>query len=237
MRRLLVEAGKRHSRVPHEAEDLAHDIVLAALRRGLPLTSEAFVRGAQGSARRHGAFLARSAVRRRARELRAATELLAPSHAEVGVELPDEVGPPHSLSPALETTLSLLVLGLDKAELRCVLGLSDAALRKRFEALRRVGPLTRPKLHWTPRSAALTRLRRSQVGLLPRLADLVAGGWRAARVLGVGDPDGHGLIFTEVLTAGRPTATADAPAPHSRAPEKGTPCSTASSRTSRSSST
>jgi glyoxylase I family protein len=54
-----------------------------------------------------------------------------------------------------------------------------------------------------------------------------------ARVLAVGDPDGHGLIFAEVLTLRRRTATTGASVPNSRAPEKGPPCSTASSRTSR----
>ena len=237
VRRLLVDAGRQHSRVAHEAEDLAHDIILAALGRGLPLTSEAFIRGARGSARRHGAFLARSALRRRARELRAAAEQLATSGVDGQGEVTEGLAP-RTLSPALESTLLLLVSGLDKAELRCVLGLSDAALRKRFEALRRLGPLTRPRLRWSTRSAALTRLRRSQVELLPRLTTLRPGeGGHPARVLAVGDPDGHGLIFAEVLTPGRHTATTDASVPNSRAPEKGPPCSTASSRTSRSSST
>jgi len=236
VRQRLLEASRRHSRVPHEAEDLAHDILLAALRRGLPLTDGAFLRRAHGSARLHGAFLARSAQRRRARELRAVAELFHDPHGESHDE-DAPLPPPQRLSAALQTTLSLLVLGLDKAEVRFALGLTDAALRKRFQALRQLAPLARPTLRGCTRTLVLTRLRRSQVELLPRLATRAARDGRPGRVLAVGDPDGHGLIFAEVLTPGGRAATTAAPTPNSRAPEKGPPCSTASSRTSPSSST
>jgi hypothetical protein len=234
VRRLLVDASRHHSRVAHETEDLAHDLIVSALQRGLPLTGEAFVRSARGAARRHGAFLARSAVRRRARELRVSFEHCAHQGSE---DHAVEAGAPFpALSPALATTLSLLVAGLDKAELRLALGVSDTALRKRFEALRSMSPLARPKTALRPRTHELVELRRSQVAGLPHVAAQLPGIGPAKRVLAVGDPDGHGLMFAEVLTSAGGAATTGAPVIRPVAPEKGTPCSTASSRTSRSSS-
>ncbi len=184
---------------------MAHDLVLSALRRGVPLEGETFLQRAHGAARRHAAFLARGAGRRRAREASsAADEFVGPDSiaADTGEGAPLSV-----LSPALRTTLLLLLLGLDKAELRVALGVSDAALRKRFQALREHGPLARPLLQLASRTPALSRLRRSQVELLPRLVAAPVGGGATQRALAVSDPDGHGLIFAEVLTRTRSTAT------------------------------
>jgi DNA-directed RNA polymerase specialized sigma24 family protein len=234
IRESLVEASRRYSRVAHEIEDLAHDIILSALRRGASLDGETLLRSAHGAARRHGAFLARSAGRRRARETSAAGEHVAAGDVDAGDDVVD--GAPLSvLSPALRTTLFLLFLGLEKAELRLALGVTDAALRKRFQALREHGPLARPDLPIPTRTPALAQLRRRQVKLLPRLA--ARGGDRhAPRVLAASDPDGHGLIFAEALTPGRRTATFDASATNGRTRKKGNPCSTPRSRTSLSSS-
>jgi DNA-directed RNA polymerase specialized sigma24 family protein len=224
LRASLVAAARRYSRVAHEVEDLAHDVAVSALRRGLPLEDETFVRSAEAAARRHGAFLARSAARRRAREARSDDERVdaASESTDVGAEGASLA----SLSPALRTTLLLLVLGLDKAELRHVLGLTDAALRKRFQALRAQAPLAKPEL--PSRSAVPDRvgLRRAQVGLLRRLVGLPgysAGGVipataveTACRLLGASDPEGHGIFFAEVLT---PTpCAATPPRSHPEAP-------------------
>lgn len=226
----LVEATRRYSRVAHEVEDLAHDIILSALRRGSPLDGDTFIRSAHGAARRHGAFLARSAGRRRARETCDAGEHVAGGDVGAGDDVVD--GAPLSvLSPTLRTTLFLLFLGLEKAELRLALGVTDAALRKRFQALREHGPLARPDLPIAARTPALAQLRRSHVKLLPRLA--ARGGDRhARRVLAASDPDGHGIIFAEALTPDRRTATFDASATNERMRTKGNPCSTPKSRTS-----
>jgi hypothetical protein len=154
-----------------------------------------------------------------------------------------EGAPLSVLSPTLRTTLFLLFLGLEKAELCLALGVTDAALRKRFQALREHGPLARPALPILRRTAALCQLRRSQVKLLPPLVAALAGdgparpgNGPARRVLAAGDPDGHGLIFAEALTPGRLTATSDASATNERTRAKGSPCSTPRSRTSPSSS-
>ncbi|HEU5075732.1 MAG TPA: hypothetical protein VFU02_16180 [Polyangiaceae bacterium] len=237
LRESLVQIARRHSRRADEIEDVAHDLVLAALKRGLPLDGETFLRSVHAAARRHSAFLARSAGRRRAREASSAVGdlgcgALASADDPAGA---DEGAPLSVLSPALRTTLLLLLQGFDKAELRAALGLSDAALRKRFQSLREHGPLLRPHLPSPERSLAPAGLRRSQIALLPRL---VAAGPEARfrRILATSDPDGHGLIFIQTLTPGRSAATTQAPAARERALAKGNPCSTASSRTSPSSS-
>lgn len=198
--------SRRYSRLPHEVEDVAHDILLSALRRGLPLEGETFLQRAQGAARRHAAFLARGAGRRRGRES-ASAGAVTPNPDTSPVTDDAEGAPLSVLSPALRTTLLLLLLGLDKAELRVALGVSDAALRKRFQALREYGPLARPHLQLANRTPALSRLRRSQVEFLPRLVAAAVGGGATQRALAVSDPDGHGLIFAEALTRGPGTAT------------------------------
>ncbi|PZR09171.1 MAG: hypothetical protein DI536_23345 [Archangium gephyra] len=182
VRALAVEASRRHARVAHEVEDLAHDLILSALRRQ-SFDEDQFVRSLPGAARRHAAFVARTAGRRRAREAAVPPD----DERQSSVD-----GAPISvLSPALQTTLRLLFAGLEKHELRYALGVSDAALRKRFEALRARAPIERPE---ATSNRAPPQLRRSQVGALPTLAG------KSARVLAASDPDEHGLIFTEVLT-------------------------------------
>ena len=42
VRESLVEVSRRYSRVAHEVEDLAHDIILSALRRGSPSMAKRF---------------------------------------------------------------------------------------------------------------------------------------------------------------------------------------------------
>jgi len=230
LRESLVQVSRRYSRVAHEVEDLAHDIILSALRRGSPLDGETFLRSAHGAARRHGAFLARSAGRRRTREVSCVAEQVADGNGAAG-DHGVEGAPLSALSPPLRTTLLLLCLGLEKAELRVALGVTDAALRKRFQALRELGPLARPELpipRWTP---TLFQLRRNQVKLLPRLAARLVGDARARRLLATSDPDGHGLIFAEALTLGHRTATSDASVTIDRPHAKGIPCSTPRSRT------
>jgi DNA-binding transcriptional ArsR family regulator len=218
MRASLVELSRRYSRAAHEVEDLAHDIIVSALRREIPIDGEVFLRGLRGAARRHGAFLARSAVRRRAREASAAIQDGAEIHS---ADEHAEGAPLSVLSPPLRTTLFLLLSGLEKAELRYALGLSDAALRKRFQALRAHGPLVRPE-RASPRPAR-SELRRSQVRLLPRLPVAIEGN-QAPRIVAASDPEGHGLIFTEVLTPGRRAATPEASAANERTLTEGHSC-------------
>jgi DNA-directed RNA polymerase specialized sigma24 family protein len=223
IRASLVQVSRRYSRVAHEVEDLAHDILVSALRRGFSLDGETFTRSVRGAARRHGAFLARSAGRRRSREAASAHDQVA--NTDVGAQPETTEGAPLSvLPPTLRTTLLLLLSGLEKAELRLAMGVTDAALRKRFQALREHSPLARPDLPVPTRTPALAQLRRSQVGLLQRLAVALLGDAPVQRVLATSDPDGHGVIFAEVLTPGQRSATSQASAPNERMHRKGHPC-------------
>jgi DNA-directed RNA polymerase specialized sigma24 family protein len=192
-RAALVDRARRHSRVADEVEDLAHDILVTALRRGLPLVDGPFF---EGAARRHAAFLARTAARRRAREQSAGAVVDAADQAgftgEGGAALED-------LPPTLRTTALLLVSGLRKAEIRAALGITDAALRKRFQALRGRAPLALPEVR-PPAAPICGRLRRVQVAALPALAAALPTDPQGARVLGVHDPDGHGLILRAAHT-------------------------------------
>jgi len=201
------------------------DVLLSAWRRGLALDGEGFLRVAHGAVRKHAAFLARSAQRRRARECAYAADWdssSADSAPTEGARESNATGPLSALSPTLRTTLNLLLLGLEKAELRAALGVTDATLRKRFETLRAHGPLRRPSLLPPPRTPTLSALRKGQVSLLPKLATRATGPVR--RVLGTPDPDGHGIIFTEVLTPSGTTATSSESRVHPCTRSKGTSC-------------
>jgi len=216
LRETLIDAARRFGRVTHEAEDLAHDIIVASLRRGVALDGDVFLRNLHGAARRHAAFLARSAGRRRAREARVAREHVQECEEHVG-DPRDEGAPLAELSPALRTTLHLLLVGLEKAELLYLLRVSDAALRKRFQALRDHGPLARPAL--PPTMSAHGEIRRSLVGLVPRVVEALSVG-EDRRAFAATDPDGHGILFVEALTPGRGAATSGGGGP----PTKGNPC-------------
>ena len=216
---MLVAASRRHSRVRDEAEDLAHDIIVAALRRGLVLEGDAFVHGIDASARRHAAFVARSAARQRAREVLSVLALVADNHEPDGDALPSA-----SLPLALRVTLLLLSLGHTKPELCSALGISDAALRKRLQGLRQRTPLARPRL--AEPSAGSAALRCTQLGALRHLAPRVRGGRGSPRLIAVSDPDGHGIILSAALTNGRGTATSNVSLPRSgnETPLEGKPC-------------
>jgi hypothetical protein len=203
VRRVLVTASLRHARVRDEAEDLAHDIIVAALRRGITLDDDHFVRSAEASARQHGAFVARTAARRRTRELLCSLTLLNTDADEANES---DRAPSAGLPPALLTTLLLLSLGHTKAELRAALGLTDAALRKRLEGLRRRGPLAPPQ--FAERSPSSADLRRTQLAVVAELACRSRG-----RLIAVSDPEGHGIVFAEALTNRGATATTGASPP------------------------
>ncbi len=190
----LVAAARRHGWA-HEAEDIAHDILLRALRRSVDVGGIAV----HGAARRHAAFLARTAARRRDRERaygRLRHDAEAPREDRGGTPIAE-------LSPALRTTVHLLLAELTKAELRVVLGIGDAALRKRFQALRARAPLARPPMRTHVPSPPL---RRAQLEVLPHLAKRTP----SARVLGIRDPDGHGVFLAQAFTSKPAPATADA---------------------------
>ena len=129
----LLALARRHGRMRDEAEDLVQAACLAALTSGRrDFSDERVMAWLAGTIRNLGAMQARSAVRRRRRETEYA------SHAALGRgenwPLPDPAG----LPPAQARTARLIAVGCTRAELRWLLGISDAALRQRLTALRRV---------------------------------------------------------------------------------------------------
>jgi DNA-directed RNA polymerase specialized sigma24 family protein len=129
----LLAIARRHSRARDDAEDLVQAACLAALASGRrDFSDERVMAWLAGTVRNLGAMQARFAVRRRRREGEYARRA-----ALAGGEdwaLPDPVG----LPPALARTARLISAGCTRDELRWLLGISDAALRQRLAALRRV---------------------------------------------------------------------------------------------------
>lgn len=236
LRHRLVRLARRHGRRRDDDEDLAHDLIVAALRRGLALDDDHFTRSLGGAARRHAAFVARSSVRRHRRDARLVRTDHDDDDDDGAVDDDDDVvrTPLAKLSPALLTTLVLLRAGLDKAEICAVCGITDAALRKRLQGLRAAAPIEALPLPSLPASTARFARRTSSLALLqalsrarPKKASSSTAATSAATSFAIHDPDGHGLIFGSSLgplTDPAPTATAmKNPVAPSRGP-KGPAC-------------
>lgn len=131
--RALKAIAARYATSPHEVDDLVQDVLLAAIRSGCTCGGVGFRPWAHGAIRNHSRFLARSAVRRRARETMH-RDLFDPQGAP-RMAIPTETVV--ALSPALKVVAFLVNLGMGKAEIAWLLGLSDQAARQRIHALRR----------------------------------------------------------------------------------------------------
>lgn len=123
----------RHSRAACDIDDLVQDVLLAAVGSGRRCSGPGFLAWAHGAIRNHAAFVARSAVRRRRRELLYATEMQA--SAPPLPRLPDAAI--ETLPPALRVVARLVNAGMDRREIGFLLGLSEVALRQRLSGLRR----------------------------------------------------------------------------------------------------
>ncbi|NDV00122.1 sigma factor [Pseudoroseicyclus tamaricis] len=121
----LMATARAASRREEDAEDLLQEALVAAWAAGR-LEDGAYV---TGIIRRQAAMAARGAARRRARE--SAWAALPAASSEEAEEAPL---PP--LPPALERVARLAQAGCTRAEIRWLLGLTDAALRQRLAALR-----------------------------------------------------------------------------------------------------
>ncbi|MEM1269943.1 MAG: hypothetical protein AAGI08_07830 [Bacteroidota bacterium] len=190
--------ARRHAFSDAEAADLLHDVLLSAAKQGrLDLTEETNRRWLSGALRRHAAFLARSTVRRRAREEARAVqreETAEMTDLESGAAWVDIL----SDLPASARRVVLLGLhGLSRPEIRAALQISDAALRQRLRIARQYLAQLPPDLLQALKTTAAARheARAEQVpiGLLRRalqrrLVDTPAE-------IGTHDPDGHPLIL------------------------------------------
>ena len=183
---VLQQCARRHSRVDHEADDLVQDVLILAISGGRRLADENFVAWAKGVIRNHARFVARSAIRRRARETAWAS-------IDAGWDtVPRFAHEFTSLLPPAQRVVALLVnLGLTRAEIRHLLGLSDVAFRQRLSGLRRA-------FQAYGSQAELCR------GYLPISGDGLArralkGAFNSAdaRSFAIRDPDGIPLFFSK----------------------------------------
>lgn len=180
----LRRCASRHSRVDHEADDLVQDVLLLAVAGGRRITDPGFAAWAKGAIRNHARFVARTAARRRARE----TVWDAPG------TVPD--APPRfsqvfaaSLPPAQRIVALLVNLGLDRAEITHLLGVSDMAFRQRLSGLRKAFDASGSEAEFGfPPIPVNGPARRSlKLALRPH----------AARALAIRDPDGIPIFFSK----------------------------------------
>jgi DNA-directed RNA polymerase specialized sigma24 family protein len=129
----LLREAQRAARGRPEAEDLFQTVWLAAVEAGREdLSCAANRRWFVGALRRRALFDARTAVRRRRREQRAA---LMDAHTGQGAEVP--VWFVERLPPKLRTTALLVLTGHSKREILWLLRMNEPALRQRIADIRR----------------------------------------------------------------------------------------------------
>lgn len=181
----LRQCARRHSRVDHEADDLMQDVLLSALAGGRRITDPGFVAWAKGAIRNHARFTARTAVRRRVRE----------AAWEMPRDMPDasprfSAAFTSSLPPAQRVVALLVNLGLCRAEITHLLGVSDMAFRQRLAGLRKAfsafGGEAASFDGFVPSSADGPARRSLRQTLKPH----------AARAFAIRDPDGIPLFFS-----------------------------------------
>jgi DNA-directed RNA polymerase specialized sigma24 family protein len=129
----LLQEALRAARKRSEAEDLFQTVWLAAVEAGRDdLSCAANRRWFVGALRRRALFDARTAVRRRTREQRAA---LMEEHTGQSAEVP--VRFVERLPPKLRTTALLVLTGHNKREILWLLRMNEPALRQRIADIRR----------------------------------------------------------------------------------------------------
>jgi DNA-directed RNA polymerase specialized sigma24 family protein len=129
----LLREAQRAARSRSEAEDLFQTVWLAAVEAGREdLSCADNRRWFVGALRKHALFDARTAVRRRTREQRAALmDAYTGQRAEVPVWFVEQ------LPPKLRTTALLVLTGHSKREILWLLRMNEPALRQRIADIRR----------------------------------------------------------------------------------------------------
>ena len=195
--RALTAIAARCTASPHEAEDIVQDILLAAIRSGRVCGGDGFLPWARGAIRNHSRFLARSAGRRRRRET-VHQELQAVADGcggETVERIPQDVI--DDLSPALRIVALLVNLGMNKAEIACLLELSDQTLRQRIHALRKA--VSRQSVESEP---AHTDIAAKDAPGLARRRLKAAIPPHGERRFAIRDPDGMGIFFSSAHISG-----------------------------------
>jgi RNA polymerase sigma-70 factor (ECF subfamily) len=180
----ILRTARRFAGSADEARDLVQDVVVIALARGFEdwpsPTRRAWLRGV---VRKRAAFLVRGETRRRRREKAPGEEAQ-----RVGITWTWHPRFLASLPRSLRVVAALASADLCAAEIRWLLGLSDAALRKRLSALRcavraeaerPTVPAPEPQFSMGAGRAQLLAVLRRQRG--PALA--------------THDPDGHAILL------------------------------------------
>ncbi len=181
--RRILNTARRFARSEDEARDLAQEVLLIALAKGIRNWS---ARENQpwlaGVARKQAAFAARTASRRRSRE-QAISDYS--EHVQAWRWQPAFL---RSLPPSLRVVAKLASADLTGIEIRWLLQLSPMALRSRLSALRRA---VRSRDELPTADAELTGLT-----LGKRRATVLATLKRAPdQFLATHDVDGHAILF------------------------------------------
>lgn len=182
----LLRDARRRTRRAGEEEDLLQTALLAAIEasRG-DMTCSENRRWLGGVLRNRALHEARSAARRRRRETVYAQEM-----AGAGGAAADPCEFVATLPATLRTTTLLIVTGHTRPEVAWLLGVSDAALRKRVSEIRR--RCQQSGLRGALGEAALQG--DLAFGLLRRALIGAVGSTQA--VIGTHDPDGHLLVMS-----------------------------------------
>jgi DNA-directed RNA polymerase specialized sigma24 family protein len=179
----ILKTARRFARGPDDARDLAQDVLVIALTRGLEdWRSPAHRAWLRGVVRKRAAFLLRGQIRRRRREE------LREQGAEGAGTWTWEPRFLTSLPRSLRVIAALASADLCAAEIRWLLGLTDTALRQRLSALRRrVRSAAEPPRLPAPAPPMAFGARRA----------LLLAGLRRQRspALATHDPDGHVILL------------------------------------------
>lgn len=207
----LLRYARRVSKRADEAEDILQSVLLAAVRHDrADLSVEGNRRWLMGAIRKHAAFEARSAARRRKRE--AAFVPGSPA----GAEDADFRRLCDTLPPGLRTTARLIGAGHTKAEILWLLRISDMAFRQRISEIRR-----RLRVFGLSTDAVAGLEGPLAFGLIRR--HLVAPVRTGGAFLASHDPDGHVFILGQAsqnpAARQRSAATAKENQTHVRQPQ------------------
>ncbi|MCB0280520.1 MAG: sigma-70 family RNA polymerase sigma factor [Calditrichaeota bacterium] len=186
--------ARQHSRKANEAEDLLQDCLLIAVRAAKDdLSNEDNRKWFAGVIKKQSLMAARTAVRRKTREEKTATESK--------TQTTDPENPPnyvilHKLPKSAQKVIKLALAGLNQDEIRQLLKLSPTAFRQRLTTIRKV-------INDLPEDLRVEAVAMAYYKRENRHDDLALGLIRRAllRVLrdeediGSHDPDGHLLIF------------------------------------------
>lgn len=201
--RRWLRVARRFARA-EAAEDLLHDGLLTAARAGrIGLASEEDQRWFAGVLRRHGAFLARSAIRRRRREHAFALPPGDDAEPALAEALPGCLA---RLPRGTRLVAQLALHGCSREEITLALGLRPEAFRQRLTALRRALDALPADQRDAVRDVARAATAPRDLGQLRR-ALLRALAVRPG--IGICDPDGHLIILADLRLD--PTSRRDRP--------------------------